>query len=236
MQFRCLPKSSAIKLIDFGSTAFDNQNHSSIVSTRHYRAPEIILVVYIMSLVRSFRISLCLLVTLYCPGFLLLTLKGTEKYFKRGARLRWPEGAVSRESINAVKKLGHLKDGDVTKDHLMSFPNANVLSDRGSGMITLNAPAINTGGRDAAALKPSNLQSSERGATCNGICGNGTWVCQHVEKVRKSCKSYLGIRPKPQAFYKSITGHPQESLGNWILVLKTKAITRSNPLEEGEHD
>ncbi|KAE8658105.1 Myb-related protein 3R-1 [Hibiscus syriacus] len=40
--FRCLPKSSAIKLIGFGSTAFDNQNHSSVVSTRHYRAPEII--------------------------------------------------------------------------------------------------------------------------------------------------------------------------------------------------
>lgn len=43
MQFRFLPKSSAIKLIDFGSTVFDNQEHSSIVSTRHYRAPEIIL-------------------------------------------------------------------------------------------------------------------------------------------------------------------------------------------------
>lgn len=43
MQYRCLPKSSAIKLIDFGSTVFDNQSHSSIVSTRHYRAPEIIL-------------------------------------------------------------------------------------------------------------------------------------------------------------------------------------------------
>jgi hypothetical protein len=36
-------------------------------------------------------------------------LQGVEKYFKRGSRLRWPEGAVSRESINAVKKLGHLK-------------------------------------------------------------------------------------------------------------------------------
>jgi len=35
--------------------------------------------------------------------------KGAEKYFKRGSRLRWPEGAISRESINAVKKLGHLK-------------------------------------------------------------------------------------------------------------------------------
>lgn len=41
--FRFLPKSSAIKLIDFGSTAYDSQLHSSIVSTRHYRAPEIIL-------------------------------------------------------------------------------------------------------------------------------------------------------------------------------------------------
>lgn len=52
------------------------------------------------------------------------------------------------------------QDGDVTKDHLMSVPNTNVLSDRGSGMVTLNAPAINTGGRDAAALKPSSVQSS----------------------------------------------------------------------------
>ncbi|EMS66434.1 Serine/threonine-protein kinase AFC2 [Triticum urartu] len=43
IHFKCLPKSSAIKLIDFGSTAFDNQEHNSIVSTRHYRAPEIIL-------------------------------------------------------------------------------------------------------------------------------------------------------------------------------------------------
>ncbi|KAH0460578.1 hypothetical protein IEQ34_011241 [Dendrobium chrysotoxum] len=43
IQFRCLPKSSAIKLIDFGSTAFENHDHNSIVSTRHYRAPEIIL-------------------------------------------------------------------------------------------------------------------------------------------------------------------------------------------------
>jgi dual-specificity kinase len=40
---RKLPKSSAIKLIDFGSTAYHNQDRSYIVSTRHYRAPEIIL-------------------------------------------------------------------------------------------------------------------------------------------------------------------------------------------------
>ncbi|KAK2664183.1 hypothetical protein Ddye_002757 [Dipteronia dyeriana] len=38
-----LPKSSAIKLIDFGSTTFEHQDHSYVVSTRHYRAPEVIL-------------------------------------------------------------------------------------------------------------------------------------------------------------------------------------------------
>ncbi|XP_020212428.1 serine/threonine-protein kinase AFC3 isoform X2 [Cajanus cajan] len=133
-QFRCLPKSSAIKLIDFGSTAYDNQNHSSIVSTRHYRAPEIIL-----GLGWSYPCDLwsvgCILIEL-CSGEALFQThenlehlammervlgpipehmirranKGAEKYFKRGSRLKWPEGAVSRESINAVKKLGHLKD------------------------------------------------------------------------------------------------------------------------------
>ncbi|KAL2329116.1 hypothetical protein Fmac_022543 [Flemingia macrophylla] len=61
---------------------------------------------------------------------------------------------------NEVAELKKKQDGDVTKDHLMSVPNTNVLSDRGSGLVTLNAPAINTGGRDAAALKPSNLQTS----------------------------------------------------------------------------
>ncbi|XP_022887301.1 serine/threonine-protein kinase AFC1-like isoform X2 [Olea europaea var. sylvestris] len=41
--FKNLPKSSAIKLIDIGSTTFESQGHSYVVSTRHYRAPEVIL-------------------------------------------------------------------------------------------------------------------------------------------------------------------------------------------------
>lgn len=41
--FRNLPLSSAIKLIDFGSTTFEHQDHTYVVSTRHYRAPEVIL-------------------------------------------------------------------------------------------------------------------------------------------------------------------------------------------------
>ncbi|XP_028059066.1 serine/threonine-protein kinase AFC2-like [Camellia sinensis] len=41
--FKKVPKSSAIKVIDFGSTTYDRQDQSYIVSIRHYRAPEVIL-------------------------------------------------------------------------------------------------------------------------------------------------------------------------------------------------
>ncbi|XP_051151452.1 serine/threonine-protein kinase AFC3-like isoform X1 [Andrographis paniculata] len=133
INYRCLPKSSAIKLIDFGSTTHDSQAHSSIVSTRHYRAPEIIL-----GLGWSYPCDLwsvgCILVEL-CTGEALFQThenlehlammervlgslpehmirkanKGAEKYFRR-SRLNWPEGAVSRESIRAVRRLDQLKN------------------------------------------------------------------------------------------------------------------------------
>uniref|UniRef100_A0A069DUK6 Putative lammer dual specificity kinase n=1 Tax=Panstrongylus megistus TaxID=65343 RepID=A0A069DUK6_9HEMI len=36
-------KNAEVRLIDFGSATFDHEHHSTIVSTRHYRAPEVIL-------------------------------------------------------------------------------------------------------------------------------------------------------------------------------------------------
>lgn len=36
-------QSTDIRLIDFGSATFEQEYHSTVVSTRHYRAPEIIL-------------------------------------------------------------------------------------------------------------------------------------------------------------------------------------------------
>uniref|UniRef100_A0AAQ4RJ96 dual-specificity kinase n=1 Tax=Gasterosteus aculeatus aculeatus TaxID=481459 RepID=A0AAQ4RJ96_GASAC len=36
-------KSTAVRVVDFGSATFDQEHHSTIVSTRHYRAPEVIL-------------------------------------------------------------------------------------------------------------------------------------------------------------------------------------------------
>ena len=38
-----VPRSSDVRVIDFGSATFDDAHHSAVVSTRHYRAPEVIL-------------------------------------------------------------------------------------------------------------------------------------------------------------------------------------------------
>ena len=38
-----IPSSRKLFVIDFGSATFDDQYHSALVSTRHYRAPEVVL-------------------------------------------------------------------------------------------------------------------------------------------------------------------------------------------------
>lgn len=32
-----------VQIIDFGSATFEDEHHSRVVSTRHYRAPEVVL-------------------------------------------------------------------------------------------------------------------------------------------------------------------------------------------------
>ncbi|KAK8926678.1 Serine/threonine-protein kinase AFC1 [Platanthera zijinensis] len=144
--FKNIPKSSAIKLIDFGSTSFEHQDHNYVVSTRHYRAPEVILGHGWNSPCDLWSVG-CILVEL-CSGEALFQThenlehlammervlgplpmnmiwkaeiskalcififwsRHAEKYFKRGIRLDWPEGATSRESMRAVAKLPRLQN------------------------------------------------------------------------------------------------------------------------------
>ncbi|KAL2962080.1 hypothetical protein AAZX31_17G121400 [Glycine max] len=131
--FKRVPKSSAIKVIDFGSTTYEREDQNYIVSTRHYRAPEVIL-----GLGWSYPCDIwsvgCILVELCTGGALFQTHENlehlammervlgplpqpmlkrvdrhAEKYVRRG-RLDWPEGATSRESIKAVMKLPRLQN------------------------------------------------------------------------------------------------------------------------------
>ncbi|XP_025604997.1 serine/threonine-protein kinase AFC1 isoform X2 [Arachis stenosperma] len=130
--FKNLPKTSSIKLIDFGSTTFEHQDHSYVVSTRHYRAPEVILGLgwnYPCDLwsVGCILVELCTGEALFQthenlehlammervlgplpPQMVVRADRRAEKYFRRGARLGWPDSSTSRESMRAVWKLPRL--------------------------------------------------------------------------------------------------------------------------------
>ncbi|XP_050377816.1 serine/threonine-protein kinase AFC2 isoform X1 [Argentina anserina] len=131
--YKRVPKSSAIKVIDFGSTTYERQDQNYIVSTRHYRAPEVILGMGWSYPCDVWSIG-CILVEL-CTGEALFQThenlehlammervlgplpqhmlkradRHAEKYVRRG-RLDWPEGAASRDSIKAVQKLARLQN------------------------------------------------------------------------------------------------------------------------------
>ena len=130
-----VPTSSSIQLIDFGSATWERQHHSSVVSTRHYRAPEVIL-----GLSWSYPVDLwslgCILLELLTGDALFQTHENLEhlammeralgpipaslaqradrhgrKYFRPGsARLNWPEGSATRESEREVRKLRPLHE------------------------------------------------------------------------------------------------------------------------------
>ncbi|KAH9776464.1 serine/threonine-protein kinase AFC2 [Citrus sinensis] len=131
--FKRMPKSSAIKVIDFGSTTYERPDQNYIVSTRHYRAPEVILGLGWTYPCDIWSVG-CILVEL-CTGEALFQThenlehlammervlgplpqhmlkrvdRHAEKYVRRG-RLDWPEGAASRESIKSVMKLPRLQN------------------------------------------------------------------------------------------------------------------------------
>ncbi|KAG9305441.1 hypothetical protein G9A89_021159 [Geosiphon pyriformis] len=134
---------SDIRLIDFGSATFDDEYHSSVVSTRHYRAPEVIL-----GLGWSYPCDLwsigCILVELFTGEALFQTHENLEhlammeqvlgkiperlilragrhpqaKYFKNG-KLNYPNPDTNRQSKKYVRELHSLKD--IIKPHLCAF-------------------------------------------------------------------------------------------------------------------
>lgn len=132
-----VPVSEQIKLIDFGSATFQDQYHSTVVSTRHYRAPEVIL-----GLGWSYPCDLwsvgCILIELLTGDALFQTHENLEhlammeavlgklpatmikrcdrhsqKYFRKShsmPELDWPDGASTRDSVRAVRKMMKLKE------------------------------------------------------------------------------------------------------------------------------
>ncbi|KAL7753203.1 serine threonine protein kinase CMGC group [Sorochytrium milnesiophthora] len=127
-------RSLEIRVIDFGSATFDEEYHSMVVSTRHYRAPEIMLehgwsypcdiwsigciFVELLTGEALFQTHenlehLAMMETILGPlpeHMVQLASKNAAKYFGSDMRLAWPQGDTKRDSKAFVRSLKTLKE------------------------------------------------------------------------------------------------------------------------------
>ncbi|KAJ7593533.1 CMGC/CLK protein kinase [Mycena floridula] len=127
-------QSTDIRLIDFGSATFQHEYHSTVVSTRHYRAPEIILGLGWSYPCDAYSLG-CILVEFFTGIALFQTHDNLEhlammemvmgkmpdrfaragarsqpEYFKDGCKLDWPKPKASRQSKKDVRATRPLSD------------------------------------------------------------------------------------------------------------------------------
>ncbi|ODN99461.1 CMGC/CLK protein kinase [Cryptococcus wingfieldii CBS 7118] len=110
-------RNTEIRLIDFGSATFESEYHSSVVSTRHYRAPEIILGLPWSYPCDMFSIG-CILVEFYTGNALFQTHDNLE-------HLAMMEIVMGKFSPRMIEK-GKSKKPEYFKGNKIDFPNSTV--------------------------------------------------------------------------------------------------------------
>jgi dual-specificity kinase/CDC-like kinase len=73
-----VPVSTKVKVIDFGGATYDNEKKSTIVNTRQYRAPEVILGFETWSFPSDLWSAGCIIAELYSGGLLFATHQNAE--------------------------------------------------------------------------------------------------------------------------------------------------------------
>ncbi|KAG0366115.1 dual specificity protein kinase kns1 [Gamsiella multidivaricata] len=115
-----------IRLIDFGSATFQDEHHSTVVCTRHYRAPEIILGCILVEFLTGEALfqthdnleHLAMMQAVLGPipdKLIRASHKSSQKYFVQG-RLDYPNEETKRNSRKYVKALRPLRDYVVSPD------------------------------------------------------------------------------------------------------------------------
>jgi len=106
------PKHNNLVLIDFGGATFDDRHHTSIVSTRHYRAPEVILDQGWTFPCDMWSIG-CILVEFYTGDALFQTHRNSE-------HLALMEKIIGNFPAKMVQKSKYFEDGKFKLKELAS--------------------------------------------------------------------------------------------------------------------
>lgn len=110
-----------IRLIDFGSATFQDEYHSSVVSTRHYRAPEIIL-----GLGWSFPCDIwsigCILIEFYTGDALFQTHENLEHLALMEA---FTGMRVDSSLVQQVNKLSSRNGGNAAQKYVSHVATPN---------------------------------------------------------------------------------------------------------------
>lgn len=108
-------KNTDIRLIDFGSATFDHEHHSTIVSTRHYRAPEVILEMGWAQPCDVWSIG-CIMFELY-TGFTLFQTHDNKEHLAMMERIL---GTLPYRMIKKTKKYKYFYNGKLDWDQRSS--------------------------------------------------------------------------------------------------------------------
>ncbi|XP_071450893.1 serine/threonine-protein kinase Doa isoform X6 [Hetaerina americana] len=183
-------KQTDVRLIDFGSATFDHEHHSTIVSTRHYRAPEVILelgwsqpcdvwsigcIIFELYLgitlfqTHDNREHLAMMERILGPIPYRMARKTKTKYFYHG-KLDWEEKSSAGRYVRENCKPLHRYQGVEDVEHRQLFDLvARMLEYEPSQRITLSQ-ALRHPFFDAL---PSNLRLGSDARSSNAGSGSG---------------------------------------------------------------
>ncbi|KAM4601107.1 dual specificity protein kinase CLK2b [Polymixia lowei] len=108
-------KDTTVRLVDFGSATFDHEHHSVLVSTRHYRAPEVILDLGWSHPCDVWSIG-CLLFEYY-EGFTMYQTHDNKEHLAMMERIQGPipQKMIYRSSKQKYFCRGHLDWNECSK-------------------------------------------------------------------------------------------------------------------------
>jgi len=104
-------RNTEIRLIDFGSATFDYEHHSTVVSTRHYRAPEVVLELGWSKPCDVWSCA-CIIYELYCGNTLFQTHDNREHL----AMMERTLGPIPYDMMKDSKKSKYFKKGKLDWD------------------------------------------------------------------------------------------------------------------------